>query len=271
MKNMQLENSPVVYYISRCNSEKWLLFIHAAFVDHTMFQQQFHYFQDKYNLIAVDILGHGASIHARKGDSLLQMSNWLRDILLAEGIHTVNLIGVSLGSVLVQDFANHFPEMVQSLACFGGYDINHFDTNLQKQNGSAQMGMMFKAICSVKWFAKDNKKISAYTEQAQNAFYEMNLRFPKKSFLYLSTLNQMVNVHKSQPRTYPLLIGCGEHDIPMELEAVRMWKESEPDCQMVIVPDAGHCVNMDTPLEFNQILDDFYHRFLPFQPQSFTP
>lgn len=260
MKQVHLEHSPIVYHISRANSETWLLFLHAAFVDHNMFQQQFHYFQGRYNLIAVDILGHGKSTETRKGDSLLQMSRWLKELLLQEGISKVNLIGISLGAVLVQDFANQFPELVQSLTCFGGYDINNFDVRLQQKNGLAQMGIMLKGICSVSWFAKANKKISAYTKEAQEAFYEMNLQFPKKSFQYLAALNQMVNVHAPQPRTYPLLIGCGEQDIPMELEALRMWKESEPECRMIILPGAGHCANMDAPLAFNQILEDFLIR-----------
>lgn len=56
----------------------------------------------------------------------------------------------------------------------------------------------------------------------------MNLKFPKKSYIYLSSINSMVNVQKTQNRNYPLLIGCGEYDIPMEITAVSMWKENEP-------------------------------------------
>lgn len=100
-------------------------------------------------------------------------------------------------------------------------DFN-FDLSLQKQNSSAQVGMMLKAIFSVKWFAKSNRKISAYTVQAQEDFYKMNTEFPKKSFMYLAGLNKMVNVRKTAKRNYPLLIGCGRYDIPMELAAVEI-------------------------------------------------
>ena len=40
----------------------------------------------------------------------------------------------SLGAVLAQNFADRYPEAVQSLACFGGYDINNFDAEIQKKN-----------------------------------------------------------------------------------------------------------------------------------------
>ncbi|MFI3202352.1 MAG: hypothetical protein R3Y54_12685 [Eubacteriales bacterium] len=45
--------------------------------------------------------------------------------------------------VLIQDFANQYSEMVSSIACFGGYDINNFDVSMQKENGKAQGLMMF--------------------------------------------------------------------------------------------------------------------------------
>lgn len=118
--------------------------------------------------------------------------------------------------------------------------------------------MMLKAAVSVKWFAKANKKISAYTEQAQKEFYEMNAAFPKKSFMYLSSLYTMINAQQTISREYPVMIGCGEYDIPAELSAVKAWKKSEPKCKTVIFEGAGHCVNMDVPDRFNKTLEEFW-------------
>lgn len=258
MEQYYLDESPIVYYISRKENAEWILFMHAAFVDHNMFQAQIDYFRDKYNILTLDIIGHGRSTKARKGDSIDRMSAWIREILKTENIEKIHIVGISLGSVLAQDFANQYPEAVQSLACFGGYDINNFDVRMQKKNGASQMLMMFKAIFSVKWFAKSNKKISAYTLQAQEDFYEMNIQFPKKSFMYLASLSSMVNVRQTKPRKYPLLIGCGKYDIPMELSAIEMWKKNEPECRVVIFQDAGHCVNMDMPQKFNTVMEEFW-------------
>lgn len=258
MKQYKSENSPVVYYVDRCNSPEWVLFIHAAFVDHNMFKTQFEYFSGKYNILAIDIIGHGQSTKTRRSDSIDKMSLWISKILNAEKIEKIHIVGVSLGAVLAQDFAAEYPDKVQSLACFGGYDINNFDGEMQKENSAAQMLMMLKAVFSVKWFAKSNMKISAYTLQAQREFYGMNIKFPKKSFMYLATLNSLVNRRQSTPRAYPLLIGCGEHDIPAELSAVKQWKETEPECSVIIFDNAGHCVNMDVPEQFNAAMEKFW-------------
>lgn len=258
MKPIKLANSPITYFVSRTGQSEWILFIHAAFVNHNMFKAQFEYFERQYNILAVDIIGHGQSTDTQKGDTIDKMSNWISGILKTEDIDKVHIAGISLGAVLAQDFANRYPHAVSSLACFGGYDINHFDGKMKNKNSAKQKLMMLKALFSVKWFAKANKKISAYTPQAQNEFFAMNVLFPKKSFMYLATLNNLVNKYQTGRRNYPLLIGCGTFDIPMELEAIKAWKNSEPDCAVVLFENAGHCVNLDVPQEFNKTLEEFW-------------
>ncbi len=76
--------------------------------------------------------------------------------------------------------------------------------------------------------------------------------------MYLASLNKLVGVRQETPRAYPLLIGCGQYDIPTELSAVEMWKKNEPGCKVIIFPGAGHCVNMDVPQHFNKALEEFW-------------
>lgn len=256
MKTLYLENSPIAYYIDDTANSDWIVFVHAAFVDHRMFEKQFEYFSGKYNLLAVDIIGHGKSLGAQKGDNVEKMSFWLDKILQKHNIAAAHFVGVSLGAVFIQDFANKYENKVLSLACFGGYDINNFDVEKQQSNSKEQRKMMMKAIFSIKWFAKANKKISAYTSQAQDEFYKLNIQFRKSSFRYMAGLGKLVNKFPPKQRTYKLLVGCGEHDIPMEREIVNEWAKAE-QCDKVIFEGAGHCANMDTPKQFNACLESF--------------
>ncbi len=256
MKKFYLDNSPIAYYVDDSADKDWIVFVHAAFVDHRMFDKQYDYFSGKFNLLAIDILGHGNSVRTRKGDSVEKTAEWIDRIFIKHSISAAHLVGVSLGSVLIQDFANKYENKVLSLACFGGYDINSFDMKKLKTNSKNQMKMMMKALFSIKWFAKANKKISAYTSEAQAKFYEMNIQFKKSSFRYLSGLQKLVNKYPKKQRKYKLLVGCGEHDIPAEIEIVNEWAQNE-NCDKIILKDAGHCVNMDAPQEFNQRLENF--------------
>ena len=259
MEKLYLENSPIAYSTDASANGEWLVFIHSAFVDSRMYEKQFQYFSGKYNLLAVDVLGHGNSIRAKKGDCIEKMSDWINLIFEKHGISSAHFAGVSLGSVFIQDFANKYENKVLSLACFGGYDINNFDVSKQKANSKNQMKMMMKAMFSVRWFAKANKKISAYTGEAQTAFYNLNIKFKRSSFRYLAGLQKLVNKYPKKQRSYKLAVGCGEHDIPAEIEIVNEWAKYE-NCDKVIFKGAGHCVNMDVPQEFNAYLEDFLRK-----------
>ncbi len=256
METLYLENSPIAYYIDDSANNDWIVFLHAAFVDHRMFEKQFDYFSGKYNLLAVDILGHGNSLNAHRCDTVEKMSYWIDRIFQKHNIAAAHFVGVSLGSVFIQDFANKYESKVMSLSCFGGYDINNFDPKKQKSNSKEQTKMMLKALFSIKWFAKANKKISAYTSEAQEEFYNLNVEFKKKSFKYMSGLQNLVNKFPKKQRNYKLLVGCGEHDVPPEIETVNEWASAE-QCDKVIFQGAGHCVNMDAPNEFNACLENF--------------
>ena len=250
MTEKKLENTSIHYWINDTEVGSAIIFIHPAFANHTCFASQIDYFKD-YRVITIDLIGHGKSIG--KG-TIEDTAMYINQIMEIEKIDKINLVGVSIGAVLVQDFANKYPSKVSSLTCIGGYDNNNFDKGLQKGNAKQQMKMFLKAMFSIKAFAEDNKKISAYTDEAKEKFYQMNLEFKKSSFRYFSTLHKLVNKYKTPKRDYPLLIGVGEYDNDMAKKASSMWHELEPNSQYVEFSGAGHIVNMDTPEQFNKVL-----------------
>ena len=257
MIEKHLSGTPIYYWIEGKKSAESILFIHAAFADHTSFDEQLEFFAKDYQVITLDLIGHGKSIIAHKGESISKTADYICKLLEIEAIHKIHLVGISIGAVLIQDFANKFPDKVASLCCIGGYDINNFDPELQKENRGEQVKMMLKAIISIKWFAKSNKFISAVTTEAQEKFYQMNIRFKKKSFIYLAELSKLVNKFETTNRNFPVMIGCGKFDNPMAIKAANMWHEREPEIKMIVFVNAGHLVNMDTPQAFNESLIRF--------------
>lgn len=251
-----LKDTQMHYYSTNMVGGESILFVHAAFADHTMFDDQLSFFANKYQVITLDLIGHGQSTKTNKGDNINNTADYINLIMATESIEKLHLVGVSIGAILIQDFANKYPDKVASLCCIGGYDINNFDSNLQKGNSKEQLKLMLKAIFSIKWFAQSNKLISAATPIAQEKFYQMNIKFKKSSFRYLSALSKLVNQNKTSEREYPLLIGCGSLDNQIAIKAAKMWHESERNSRFVIFEKAGHLVNMDVPQEFNDVLID---------------
>ncbi|QOY35469.1 alpha/beta fold hydrolase [Anaerobacillus isosaccharinicus] len=257
MIEKHLSGTPIHYWIKEKKSAESILFIHAAFADHTSFDEQIKFFANEYQVITLDLIGHGKSIKTHKGDSITKTADYIFKLLENEAINKIHLVGISIGAIIIQDFANKFPDKVASLCCIGGYYINNFDPKLQKENSGEQVKMMLKAIISIKWFAKSNKLISAVTPEAQEKFYQMNIRFKKRSFIYLAQLTKLVNKFNTTNRNYPVMIGCGIYDNPVAIKVANMWHESEPKSKLIVFENAGHLVNMDTPQEFNKKLFAF--------------
>jgi pimeloyl-ACP methyl ester carboxylesterase len=44
----------------------------------------------------------------------------------------------------------------------------------------------------------------------------------------------------------------------MELTIVELWKKTEANASVAILPGAGHCANMDVPDLFNRTLHQFF-------------
>lgn len=57
----------------------------------------------------------------------------------------------------------------------------------------------------------------------------------------------------------PTLIICGERDDPF-LAPSQVMHENIPGSELVIIPDAGHGPQMETPAEFNAVLTAFLAR-----------
>ncbi len=98
-----------------------LLFIHGANSSHRIWH---HQFQDpslgSYRLLALDLLGFGAS---DKPQECLELSNWIlgiREIMDEEKLEQIHLVGHSNGVILAKEFYRNYPERVQSMLMVDG-------------------------------------------------------------------------------------------------------------------------------------------------------
>ena len=251
-----MNSIPIHYYVSGENDHSCILFVHPAFADHRAFDKQVEFFSKKHKIITIDLLGHGQSQDIKTGGGIDNSAAHIMEILEIEGIEKLHLVGVSIGSLLLQDFANKYPDKVLSLCSIGGYDINHYDKGIEKEQGKQQLLFMVKALISIKWFSKSNSLITAMTEDAQKDFYEMNKLFKRRSFRYMATLGKIMNQFQTQ-RNYPLLLLCGDSDNELAIKLSKKWNEFEKKSVFSTISKAGHCANMDNPVEFNTVLIKF--------------
>jgi pimeloyl-ACP methyl ester carboxylesterase len=101
--------------------------------------------------------------------------------------------------------------------------------------------------------------VSVLKPEEQTKFYEMAQGFHFRSFQAMQSMGRVLQ-RRDVPRTYPLLLTCGDHDLPLAQNAARAWHSADAGSELIFINDAGHCANMDQPTAFNAALSEFLAR-----------
>ncbi|MBN2222453.1 MAG: alpha/beta hydrolase [Vallitaleaceae bacterium] len=255
-----LYNDFTIHYYTQGNiANPAILMLHPAFADYTIFQKQFDAFSKDYYLIAIDMVGHGKSQNFKSSVTMGDMPEIIDSILSYEKIPHIHLLGVSLGSLVAQSYAFNYPNRVFSLAAVGGYSIHKANENLLKKQKSEIFKWIYYLIFSLKKFKKYIIANSSYSKESSDVFEKCFETYRRAQFRAMSKMNKLF-IHHDKPVPYPLLIINGEHDLPLLLTTNKLWASLEPSGKLHIIPQAGHCANIDNAKVFNKIYADFLMR-----------
>lgn len=121
------------------------IFIHGAQNDHSVWSLQSRYFAHHgYNVLAVDLPGHGRS-QGEALKSIEEMAQWLLKFMDKSGVNKANLVGHSMGSLIALETARTAPERINKLALLGNaYPMKVADAllNMARDNEPAAISMV---------------------------------------------------------------------------------------------------------------------------------
>jgi pimeloyl-ACP methyl ester carboxylesterase len=233
-----------------------MVLIHDGLVHSEVWDAQFSYFSKKYRVVRYDRRGYGKSSPATVRYSNLEDLNTLFTQLK---IDRACLIGASSGGRLAIDFALIYPQKVSSMilmgAVVGGFSYtNHFNT----RGGHLPTDL------------KDNDKESLYytSDDPYEIYYE-NIAARKKIIELVK--NNPTRIYGSQIITsqktpaykrlneinIPVLILCGEFDIPDVHAHAGAINAGISNSRRIIIPKAGHLIPMEQPDLFNVTVANF--------------
>jgi 3-oxoadipate enol-lactonase len=249
----------VYYYVTGSKENDLIIFLHPAFADHRAFDKQIDLFANNYRVITIDMPGHGL---AQSGKAKIDHAiHHIHSIMESEGYPKAHFVGVSMGSLIAQYFALHYPDKVHSMTVLGGYDINADNKELNKAQRSENIKWIFKALISMNSFRRYVARVSVNKPEEQARIYEMAKMFTRKSFLAMSGLRKVVKHREGVIQNYPLLILSGDKDIELAIRMSKKWHQENLSSEFYLIENAGHCANMDDPEVFNRILMDFIQQF----------
>ena len=104
------------------STNKWIVFVHGFGGSRKMFKKQIEMFKKYFNLLIIDLPGHGESCQGLAENKKYNLNDVAKEIiqLLKDlGIKTASFIGISLGTLVIADIATLQPDIIDKMVLGG--------------------------------------------------------------------------------------------------------------------------------------------------------
>ncbi|RQO32146.1 2-succinyl-6-hydroxy-2,4-cyclohexadiene-1-carboxylate synthase [Taibaiella sp. KBW10] len=243
----------------------WITFVHGAGGSSTIWFKQIKTFASHYNLLMVDLRGHGGSKHHKTQQSrrynFAEIGDDIIEVLQHLQIEKSHFIGISLGTVIIRDLAERYPEKVIRLIMGGAVmKLNlrsRFLMNIARFSKSIVPYMFLYSFFAFIVMPKKNHKESRllFINEAKKLYQK---EFKKWVTLF-TTLNPLVAFFRIKESAAKTLYVMGAEDY-MFLPAIKKLTQHHTNAELFIIPDCGHVVNVEQPEIFNQKVFSFLER-----------
>ena len=238
-----------------------LAFLPGLTADHSLFDKQIEYFEDKRPVLVWDAPGHAASWPFDFSFDLLDKARWLDGILAEEGMDDPVLVGQSMGGYVTQAYAQLFPEKLRGF-------ISIDSAPLQREYVTAVEIWLLKRMEPVyrhypwKWLLKSGTNGVATTEYGRRLMRDMMMvydgdqdRYARLSGHGFRMLAEAMEANLPYAIQCPALLICGEKDRAGScIRYNRAWHR-KTGIPIEWIKDAGHNSNTDKPEIINQLIE----------------
>ncbi|MCF8236980.1 MAG: alpha/beta hydrolase [Saprospiraceae bacterium] len=241
----------------------WVAFIHGAGGSSSIWYKQIRAFQDRFNILLVDLRGHGQSKYpAEQHTTKYTFEQIARDVLEVMDhlrIPSAHLVGISLGTIIVREIAEIRPDRVRSMIMAGA---------VMKMNVRGKIlmrfGVWFKTLVPYlllyKFFAfiimprrQHRESRSLFIREAKKLAQKEFIRW----FRLAADVNAKLKWFRMKELPIPTLYIMGDQD-HMFLPSIRHLVHAHArTARLAIAPQCGHVVNVEQPGYFNATAIDF--------------
>ena len=228
---------------------KTLVFVHGSGGSHLHWNYQRRFFEKSYNVVAVDLPGHGEA-NSDGGDSVGAYAEHLFHLLRALPGDAFCLFGHSLGGAIVQEFTLIYPQYVEALVLVGtGARLRVLPEILEGIQGRFEETV--EMICNYA-FSKETPK-----GLIQKGIETMLQARPAVLYGDLAACKQFDVMDRVGIIQVPTLVVCGGDDVMTPPKYARFLAEKISGAKLEIIDGAGHMVMIEKPDEFNSRILEF--------------
>lgn len=243
------------YWIGGKTSAPLVVFTHGATIDHHEWDATLPLLCEKYRILTWDMRSHGLS---RPGIfSIPDAVEDLIEILNITEARQAIFVGHSLGGNLHQELVFKYPERVKALFCLD------CTWNFQKLTKFEEFMLslaepIFK-VYPYKMLIDQSLQLTAVSKASQELLRKAVMLHSKEEFIKILMAGSVcLHYEPGYKINKPLLLMVGDKDATGNIrKAMPAWAKVEPNCELVIVPNAKHAPNLDAPDIFNSALINF--------------
>lgn len=240
-------------------SNEWVVFIHGAGGSSAVWYKQLKDFKKKFNLLLIDLRGHGKSIDLpeaiyKQEYTFTAVTKDIIQVLDELKIPPAHFMGVSLGTVIVRQLAEMEKWRVKSLVLAGAVTRLTIPSQFL-----VFFANVFKRFIPFIWLYK----IFAFvvmplkrSSESRNLFIQEAQKLCQKEFIrwfkLTKDINPLLRYFKESDLGIPTLYVMGDQDV-MFLEPVRNIIKTHKSSILEILDKCGHVVNVERPDEFNRL------------------
>jgi pimeloyl-ACP methyl ester carboxylesterase len=250
-------------------SGQTIVFVHEFAGDMRSWEPQMRHFARQYRCVAYNARGYppsdvpetvGAYSQARAADDI-------KAVLDAVGADTAHIIGLSMGGFATLHFGFRHPARARSL-CVGGCGYGAEPD--QRPRFQAEADGIAKILAAegmakfAETYAHGPTRVQ-FENKDPRGFAEFKRMLAEHSAV--GSANTQLGVQRERPSLYalvdemkkltvPTVIITGDEDWPCLLPGILM-KQTIASSALVVMPNAGHAINLEDPGEYNRIVGDF--------------
>lgn len=256
LKYFHIDSAQIACWVNKSDfdtQKQSLVFIHGSGSNHSIWSHQYGRLHKKYNIIAVNLPGHGHS-GGNGENNVKRYLEWLNKLLTVLNLQKALLVGHSLGSAIALQFAINYSENITGIVCIGGgmkMPVNRFFLDFLQTNPPEIPAEIIELMCKFS-LAKENRSKLSVPLQKSIALSRVDVMYGD-----LAACNELDLTLDAGKIKVPALIVCGAEDKMTPPDLSRQLAAGIEKAQLEIVEGTGHMVMLEKPSEFNNCLDKF--------------
>lgn len=234
-----------------------LVFVHGYLGGSAQWDGQVEAFASSFEVITPDLPGFGNNHALQAPDDIGAFADYVLEQLRGLGVDRFDLVGHSMGGMIVQEMVARAPQRIDRLVLYGtgpvGLLPGRFETIDESKRRVVEDGVEATGRrISATWFA-DYERAPNYPVCADLAV----LASRQAALAGLTAMEKWSGEAALAKIASPTLVLWGDRDRTyMWSQQQRLW-DGVDGARLAVIPGCAHAVHLEKPSLFNAILADF--------------